>query len=178
MNSISIGIKNNNWLNVKAPTDDYWNGQQGRDTFQHAIFTEPHMGLRAALKNFRSYRFEHGRKTITDLVGAWTYVKDHRIQYREFIIASGVSANALDEMFDAETMAINDEAGAKMLLKAMARFESGSSFWPFFEEQDHVFDQAIEIYNAEYSGAPAPREFVARAGDTVITPSGDRLTFG
>lgn len=62
------GTRNNNWLNVRAPSNKYWVGQTGRDDKGFAIFSDPVYSLRAGFRLFNTYKLKYGINTIRGII--------------------------------------------------------------------------------------------------------------
>ena len=108
-----------NYVNVKAPNDHYWQGQQGRDRHGHAIFKSPEWSLRAGAIVLKNYSRRHGLNTIEGIVKRFSTCNHD--EYISFLCRKlGVKP---DEPFDVVKR-------MPELLPAMVRFESGRSVAP------------------------------------------------
>ena len=108
-----------NYVNVKAPTDHYWQGQQGRDRHGHAIFKSPEWSLRAGAIVLRNYARRHNIHTIRGIVERFSTCNHD--EYAAFLAKRlGVGEN---ERIDVVKM-------MPVLLPAMVRFETGRAVLP------------------------------------------------
>lgn len=114
----AIGIKNNNPLNIKAMKHDKWRGQIGTDEFNHAVFSLPEYGIRAAANVLINYYSEHKLDTIDGIVER--FCTGNKAEYKAFLSRRlGLKEN---ERF-------NVMGRMHHLLQHMARFETGKD-WP------------------------------------------------
>ena len=103
-----------NYVNVKAPNDHYWQGQQGRDSHGHAIFKSPEWSLRAGAIVLKNYSKRHGLNTIEGIVKRFSTCNHE--EYISFLCRRlGLKP---DEPF-------NVVRRMPELLPAMVRFETG-----------------------------------------------------
>jgi hypothetical protein len=68
---MSVGIKNNNYLNVKNGTSPWLdaNGKSaGTDSKGHAVFKDPAYGVRAGILLLRTYFCKHKLRSIADIL--------------------------------------------------------------------------------------------------------------
>ena len=108
-----------NYVNVKAPTDHYWQGQQGRDRHGHAIFKSPEWSLRAGAIVLRNYARRHNIHTIRGIVERFSTCNHN--EYAAFLAKRlGVGEN---ERIDVVKM-------MPVLLPAMVKFETGRAVLP------------------------------------------------
>ena len=76
-----VGIRNNNYLNVKNTKNNPWNdahGPSGTDPHGHAVFSTPPYGVRAGIMQLRAYFLKHDpkRQTIIDIISEWAPADD------------------------------------------------------------------------------------------------------
>ena len=108
-----------NYVNVKAPNDHYWQGQQGRDRHGHAIFKSPEWSLRAGAIVLKNYSKRHGLNTIEGIVKRFSTCNHE--EYISFLCSRlGLKP---DEPF-------NVVRRMPELLPAMVRFETGRAVAP------------------------------------------------
>lgn len=108
-----------NYVNVKAPNDHYWQGQQGRDRHGHAIFKSPEWSLRAGAIVLKNYSKRHGLNTIEGIVKRFSTCNHE--EYISFLCRRlGLKP---DEPF-------NVVRRMPELLPAMVRFETGRAVAP------------------------------------------------
>lgn len=108
-----------NYCNVKAPRDDYWQGQVGRDKHGHAIFKSPEWSLRAGAIVLKNYSKRHGLNTIEGIVKRFSTCNHE--EYISFLCRRlGLKP---DEPF-------NVVRRMPELLPAMVRFETGRAVAP------------------------------------------------
>jgi hypothetical protein len=131
MNKPTTGNKNNNFLNVKKPGDQNWNGTTGYDDRGHAIFDSPENGIRAAALNLRAYHKRGQAGTLLDIVSQWAPTSDKNAvnkpnEYAAFLAKKmGVGTKDKIDIFDKDG---NPTDKLPTLLKAMAEFENHSGF--------------------------------------------------
>lgn len=108
-----------NYCNVKAPRDDYWQGQIGRDKHGHAIFRSPEWSLRAGAIVLRNYARRHNIHSVRGIVERFSTCNHD--EYAAFLAKRlGVGENER----------IDIVKRMPELLPAMVRFESGRSVAP------------------------------------------------
>ena len=108
-----------NYCNVKAPRDNYWQGQVGRDKHGHAIFKSPEWSLRAGAIVLRNYARRHNIHSVRGIVERFSTCNHD--EYAAFLAKRlGVGEN--DRIDIVKRM--------PELLPAMVRFESGRSVAP------------------------------------------------
>ena len=122
----TLSRKAGNYLNVKAPSDSYWLGQQGRDAHGHAVFVSPEWSLRAGTLVLRSYYQRHGIKTVRGIVERFSTCNHE--EYTKYLCAR------LNLEPDEE---FNVMRRMPELVRHMVRFESGSGVKP---EHIHLLD--------------------------------------
>ena len=115
----TLSRKAGNYLNVKAPSDTYWLGQQGRDAHGHAVFVSPEWSLRAGTLVLRSYYQRHGIKTVRGIVERFSTCNHE--EYTKYLC----DRLKLDPDEEFNVMRRMPE-----LVRHMVRFESGSDVRP------------------------------------------------
>lgn len=108
-----------NYCNVKAPRDDYWRGQCGRDRHGHAIFRSPEWSLRAGAIVLRNYARRHNIHTVRGIVERFS--RSNHGEYIRFLCRR--LHVAPDERIDVVRR-------MPELLPAMVRFETGARVAP------------------------------------------------
>lgn len=112
------GIRNNNPGNIKHGVN--WNGRAAIQTDPTFItFDSPEYGIRAMARTLRTYREEHGLKTIIEIINRWAPPSDDNPtdDYVTFVSDQlGVSAYV--------ELDFTDETVAK-LVEAITQFENG-----------------------------------------------------
>ena len=127
----TLSRKAGNYLNVKAPSDSYWLGQQGRDAHGHAVFKSPEWSLRAGTLVLRSYYQRHGIKTVRGIVERFSTC--NHAEYTKYL------CDRLNLEPDEE---FNVMRRMPELVRHMVRFESGSGVKP---EHIHLLDVLSSI---------------------------------
>ena len=127
----TLSRKAGNYLNVKAPSDSYWLGQQGRDAHGHAVFKSPEWSLRAGTLVLRSYYQRHGIKTVRGIVERFS--TNNHAEYTAYLC----KRMGLDPDEEFNVMKRMPE-----LVRHMVRFESGSGAKP---EHIHLLDVLSSI---------------------------------
>lgn len=108
-----------NYCNVKAPRDDYWQGQIGRDKHGHAIFRSPEWSLRAGAIVLRNYARRHNIHSVRGIVERFSTCNHD--EYAAFLAKRlGVGENER----------IDIVKRMPELLPAMVKFETGASVKP------------------------------------------------
>lgn len=143
----TLGIKHNNYLNVKNNPGDPWQGSTGSDSHGHAKFQSPEWGLRAAIITMRTYYLKHGLKSVIAILSRWAPVGDannNPEDYAKFVSGEiGIGKSEDLQLFNADRT-IRHEANLRALIRAMAQFENFNGF-TFPEEQ---LDGAIKLVTA------------------------------
>ncbi len=113
--ALPLAVKNNNPLNIKVlASGEPWQGQVGKDKFNHAVFKEPIYGVRAAARVLLNYNKKHGIDTVEGIVDR--YCKGNKDKYKEHLRTSlKLKENEKIDMLER----------LEELLYAMAVFESG-----------------------------------------------------
>lgn len=142
---MSVGFKNNNYLNLKQPGPDRWRDADGKDSGidskGHAVFKDPAWGVRAGIIQLRSYFFnkEHPRRTVAGILARWAPANDtigslpggppnSPPQYTAFVSKRmGVGPNQTLETFQPNG-SLGNLAQLRDLFFAMAAYEIGGGF--------------------------------------------------
>ena len=64
----NLGVRNNNWLNIRYNPANDWVGQTGGDDNNYAKFDDPVSGLRAADIVLKNYGSKHGIDNLNDAI--------------------------------------------------------------------------------------------------------------
>lgn len=115
----NLGIRNNNWLNIRHNDANDWVGQTGSDDSGFAQFDDPVKGLRAADKTLTTYGEVHGISTVSDAINRFAPPDDDNPTeaYAEFVADKlGVGP---DEEIDLSNPAVREQ-----MISAMIRFET------------------------------------------------------
>lgn len=115
----TLSRKAQNYCNVKAPSDRYWQGQCGRDRHGHAIFRSPEWSLRAGAIVLRNYARRHGIRTVRGIVERFS--RSNHAEYIAFLCRR--LRVKPDERIDVVRR-------MPELLPAMVRFETGAKVAP------------------------------------------------
>lgn len=139
------GLRNNNYLNVKQPLPDIWRDAGGKDSLadseNHAIFTDPAYGLRAAIIQLRSYFFrpDPPLRSVAAILSRWAPVSDTlgslpgwppnspEAYARHVAKVMGISPTERLRLFKAD-QSLGDLEQLRNLLRAMAEYEIESGF--------------------------------------------------
>lgn len=133
---MSVGLKNNNPLNVKGKG---WQGQTGTDSRGHAIFKAPEWGVRAAIVLLRTYWFTHGLTSIAAILSRWAPVSDtigslpnapknSPADYSRFV-ARRVDESPTERLrLFKKDRTLDDTDQLKDLVEAMASYEIGGGY--------------------------------------------------
>ena len=115
----NLGIRNNNWLNIRHNDANDWVGQTGSDDSGFAQFDDPVSGLRAADKVLTNYGEKHGISTVADAINRFAPPADDNPTeaYAEFV--SDKLGVGPDEEIDLSNPAVREQ-----MISAMVRFET------------------------------------------------------
>ncbi|MCW5892929.1 MAG: peptidoglycan DD-metalloendopeptidase family protein [bacterium] len=137
-----VGIKNNNYLNVKNGPDPWMDahGKPSRtDARGHAVFADPAYGVRAGLRQLRTYFVKHRCRTVLAILSRWAPASDtigslpgnphnNPSQYAVFVSnRMGIAIDQPLELFD-EDGNVDDVGQLRRLFAAMAAYEIGGGF--------------------------------------------------
>ncbi len=178
MPSEPLGIKNNNYLNVKNDLNDPWMDATGKpsksDSQGHAVFTDPASGVRAGILLLRTYFRTHQLKTPLEIISRWAPAddldsngqpKNEPTAYAVFVAEKiGVGINQKLELFNTDGT-IDNAGQLKDLFYAMAAMEVGGGF----KVPDKVFKEGLELVEPginkagtgpalAHAAAPSPQE--------------------
>ena len=123
-----LGIRNNNWFNVRHSPDNQWIGQTGGDESDYAKFENPVYGIRAADKVLANYQNLHGIDTISDTINRYAPPSDNNPTDNYINYVSEHMGIDPDERIDLS----NPDIRARMM-QAMVGFETpdaASQFTP------------------------------------------------
>jgi hypothetical protein len=164
-----VGIRNNNYLNVKNKKSDPWKDADGKpsrtDPNGHAAFSIPAWGVRAGILQLRAYFLKHSpkRQTINDIISEWAPADDTEgsiegtpqndpSAYAKFV-AKRMDLGVNDKLALFNSDGTVDDAGQlRALFYAMAANEIGNNF----KVPDDDFDAGLEL--VQPGTAPATGE--------------------
>lgn len=148
----TLGIRNNNYLNVKNKPSNPWKGSIATDKRGHAKFSDPEWGIRAAILTLRAYWFSHGLRTVAGILSRWAPDSD--------TVGSipGAPANSPDEYtrFVCDRMCVGPNDNLRLfktdkslnnldnlnrLISAMAEYEN----YIDFKIPDGEFERAVSL---------------------------------
>ena len=112
--STNLGIRNNNWLNVRYSSSNDWVGQMGDDGNNYAKFSDPVYGLRAADRVLENYGTKHGIDNLNDAIFRFSPPADNNPTpaYAKFVADKmGISA---DDKIDLADPAVREQMIAAM----------------------------------------------------------------
>jgi hypothetical protein len=153
-----VGIRNNNYLNVKNKLSDPWNDAGGKpsrtDEHGHAAFSSPAFGVRAGILQLRAYFLKHTpkRQTINAIISEWAPADDTEgsiagnrpndpSTYAKFVGKEmGVGVDDKLELFNPDST-IEDVHQLRALFYAMAANEIGNNF----KVPDEDFNAGLEL---------------------------------
>lgn len=156
---MSVGIKNNNYLNVKNGTSPWLdaNGKSaGTDSRGHAVFQDPAYGVRAGILLLRTYFLKHKLRTIAAILSRWAPASDtvgslpggppnSPEEYSRFVSdRMGVGPNEQLRLFDGEGH-IEELGQLKDLFFAMAACEIGKVNGKLFKVPEKDFAAGVEL---------------------------------
>lgn len=126
----TLGMKHQNWWNIKTPPNAKgWLGQSGEDTKGHAIFRDPAYACRATVKQLYRYHAT-GASTLRAIFERYAPSADENdpAGYARFV------GSRIDKDIDEPTGIFNadgsiaDDARLKAMLQAMAEMENFAGF--------------------------------------------------
>ena len=115
----NLGVRNNNWLNIRHNPANDWVGQTGGDANNYAKFDDPVNGLRAADIVLKNYGAKHGIDNLNDAISRFAPPEDNNPTsgYAQFVADKmGISP---DDKIDLE-----DPATREKMIAAMVQFET------------------------------------------------------
>ena len=115
----NLGVRNNNWLNIRYNPANDWVGQTGGDGNNYAQFDDPVNGLRAADIVLRNYGAKHGIDNLNDAIFRFAPPADNNptSAYAKFVADKmGISP--------ADKIDLADPATREKMIAAMVRFET------------------------------------------------------
>lgn len=118
MSKIPIGIRNNNWLNIRKDSQQ-WQGEVLTDNAFEKFQTVEY-GLRAAIKTLKTYYTNYGCKTIQTLVSRWA----PPVENNSIVYINNVSKRT---GINKDTVLTFDKATILKLISAMAVQEVGKA---------------------------------------------------
>ena len=115
----NLGVRNNNWLNIRYNSANDWVGQTGGDENDYAQFEDPSYGLRAADRVLENYGKKHGIDNLNDAISRFAPPEDNNPTpaYAKFVAdRMGISPD--------ETINLADPNTREKMIEAMVRFET------------------------------------------------------
>lgn len=112
----TVGIRNNNPLNIRYNPANDWDGQIDAKSGPFAYFSDKKYGYRAAFKLLNTYVTKHGLQSIPGIVSRWAPPEDNNptAEYIRFIVnKTGIPS-----------MVLINQSHYKPIIAAMAEFES------------------------------------------------------
>ena len=115
----NLGVRNNNWLNIRYNPSNDWVGQTGGDANNYAIFDDPVSGLRAADIVLKNYGAKHGIDNLNEAIYRFAPPEDNNPTpvYAKFV-ADKMGINP-DDKIDLADPNIREK-----MIAAMVQFES------------------------------------------------------
>ena len=151
-----LGIRNNNWFNVRYNPDNQWIGQTGGDESDYAKFENPVYGIRAADKVLANYQNLHGIDTISDTINRYAPPSDNNPTDSYINYVSEHMGADPDERIDLS----NPDVRARMM-QAMVGFETpdaASQFTPeLLSEARGISGEVAASQPRQAMSAPAGR---------------------
>lgn len=143
--STNLGVKNNNWLNIRYSAQNDWLGQTGNDGNDYAQFEDPIYGLRAADRVLENYGAKHGIDNLNDAIFRFAPPSDNNPTpaYAKFVADKmGITA---DDKIDLSNPDVREQ-----MIAAMVQFETpqaAASYSPGLLQSAR---------SGDYSPTPAP----------------------
>lgn len=139
MDKLTLGIRNNNYLNIKNNPRKPWQGLESVDPHGHTVFRSPEWGLRAAIINLRTYWFAYGLRTVRDIIGRWAPADDtlgsvagnpHNSpsEYTDFVCQQGDFRPGQNLELFRPNKAFDNVGNLERLVVAMTKFENFREF--------------------------------------------------
>ena len=115
----NLGVRNNNWLNIRYNAANDWVGQTGADANNYAKFDDPVSGLRAADIVLKNYGAKHGVDNLNDAIFRFAPPEDNNPTpvYAKFV-ADKMGINP-DDKID-----LADPNTREKMIAAMVQFET------------------------------------------------------
>jgi len=116
-----IGVRNNNYLNIRPGEGYTWQGQIGVSN-NFCRFKTVAWGVRAAIKNLYSYYYTHNCDTVRKIISRWAPPGDNND-------TEGYIAHVVNETgFSANQKLAFDYSTAKKILRSMSAMEVGAAW--------------------------------------------------
>ena len=142
----NLGVRNNNWLNIRYNPENDWVGQTGGDANGYTQFTAPVYGLRAADRVLQNYGEKHGIETLNQAIFRFAPPSDNNPTsgYTRFVADQlGISPNDKINLSDPNTRG--------KMIEAMVKFETPDAVGLY---NPSLLEEARSI--DENSGIPSP----------------------
>jgi len=155
-----LGIRNNNWLNVRYSPNNDWIGQTGSDSSDYAQFQNPVYGIRAADKVLENYKNIHGINTVADTISRYAPPSDDNPtdNYINYVSNRlGVAPNDSIDLSNPNTRA--------SMMRAMVGFETPDAASQFTPE---LLAEARGISGEQAASAPVQRRPVTSGRRTFL----------
>ena len=115
----NLGVRNNNWLNIRYNPANDWVGQTGGDANNYAKFDDPVNGLRAADIVLKNYGAKHGIDNLNDAIFRFAPPEDNNPTpvYAKFVADKmGINPDDKIDLADPDTR--------EKMIAAMVQFET------------------------------------------------------
>jgi hypothetical protein len=115
----NLGVRNNNWLNIRYNPANDWVGQTGGDDNNYAKFDDPVSGLRAADIVLKNYGSKHGIDNLNDAIYRFAPPEDNNPTpaYAKFVADKmGINPDDKIDLADPDTR--------EKMIAAMVQFET------------------------------------------------------
>ena len=159
----NLGVRNNNWLNIRYNPSNDWVGQTGGDANNYAIFDDPVSGLRAADIVLKNYGAKHGIDNLNEAIFRFAPPEDNNPTpiYAKFV-ADKMGINP-DDKID-----LADPNTREKMIAAMVQFESPDATSMY---SPTLLAQARSVNNSNTnitSSAPAKQDAVSNFFSTML----------
>jgi len=159
----NLGVRNNNWLNIRYNPSNDWVGQTGGDANNYAIFDDPVSGLRAADIVLKNYGAKHGIDNLNEAIFRFAPPEDNNPTpiYAKFV-ADKMGINP-DDKID-----LADPNTREKMIEAMVQFESPDATSMY---SPTLLAQARSVNNSTTnitSSAPAKQDAVSNFFSTML----------
>lgn len=115
----NLGIRNNNWLNIRYNPANDWVGQTGSDGGGFVQFDDPVNGLRAADRLLSNYGKNYSIDTVTDTIQRFAPPEDNNPTPAYAAYVADKMGLSPDDKID-----LSDPAVREQMLSAMVSFET------------------------------------------------------
>ena len=164
----NLGVRNNNWLNIRYNPANDWVGQTGADANNYAKFDDPVSGLRAADIVLKNYGAKHGVDNLNDAIFRFAPPEDNNPTpvYAKFVADKmGINPDDKIDLADPDTR--------EKMIAAMVQFETPdatSMYSPTLMAQARgVSDSGVTNTTAS---APVKQDAVSNFASTMLPAEG------